>query len=100
LHNLFCATGDGFKSWVLWFLLLGLPIASSTFSSVVFVCTWVLSFSSLVPLLGVFHLFIYLFIYLSWLYFKYVWGHNFYQGCVCQKNKHPSCEFFQLNTRQ
>jgi hypothetical protein len=62
LHNLFCATGDRFKSCVSWFLLLGLPIVSSALLSVVFAWISVLSFSSLVPLLGVFHLFIYLFI--------------------------------------
>jgi hypothetical protein len=41
------------------FSLLGLPIVSSALLSVVFAWISVLSFSSLVPLLGVFHLFIY-----------------------------------------
>jgi hypothetical protein len=36
LHNLLCATGDGFRSSVLCFLLLGLPIVCSALSGVVF----------------------------------------------------------------
>ncbi len=36
LHNLFQTTGDGFRSYVLCFLLLGLPIVGSALSGVVF----------------------------------------------------------------
>jgi hypothetical protein len=63
LHNLLCATGDGFRSSVLCFLLLGLPIVCSALSGVVF-C---LDFSPFFFLL-LFHCQVFLpsFIYLVW----------------------------------
>ncbi len=54
---------------------------SSALLSVVFVWTSVLSFSSLVSLQGFFHLFI----YLSWLYCKYVRGPNFIKVVFAKK---------------
>ncbi len=71
LHDLFCAYGDGFRSQVLGFLLLGLPIMCFALSGVVFCLDFNPLFFSLVPLLGVFPL---LFIYLcSQPYDEIVW---------------------------
>ncbi len=42
LHDLFCATSDGFRSKVLCFLLLRLPIVRSTLSGVFFCCAPIL----------------------------------------------------------
>jgi hypothetical protein len=62
LHNLLCATSDGFKSWVSCFFLLRLPIVCSTFSSVIIYLDFdQLFFFSLIPLQG---FFLYLFIHL------------------------------------
>jgi hypothetical protein len=36
LHNLLCATSDGFRSYVSWFLLLGLPIVHFVLLGVIF----------------------------------------------------------------
>ncbi len=58
-HNLFRATGDGFRSWVSWFLLLRFPIVCFVLLGVIFCLDFgPFFFSSLVPLLGVIYLFI------------------------------------------
>jgi hypothetical protein len=61
VHNLLRAIGDGIRSYVSCFLLLRLPVVCFALSRVVFCLDFSLSFffSSIVPLLGVFHLFIY-----------------------------------------
>jgi hypothetical protein len=62
LHDLLRATRDGFRSYVSCFLLLGLPIVRYALPGVVFgLDLGSFIFSSLVPLPGVFHSFIYLF---------------------------------------
>ncbi len=61
LHNLLCVIDDGFRSQVLCFLFLGLPIVCSTFSSGVFCLEFgPFFFSFLVLFPNVFHLFNYL----------------------------------------
>jgi hypothetical protein len=60
LLNLLRATGDGFKSYVSCFLLLGLPSRFCNFGCGLLFGLWSFLFSSLVPLPGVFPLFIYL----------------------------------------
>ncbi len=67
---------------------------SSALSSVIFVWTSVLSFSSLVSLQGVFHLFIYLFILVV---LQVCVGTQLYQGCVCQKK--PTPKFVSFPTK-
>jgi hypothetical protein len=65
LHNLLHATGDGFRSQVLGFLLLGVLIMSFAFLGVIFCLDFkpFFFFPCIVAFLGVFPLFIYLFIY-------------------------------------
>jgi hypothetical protein len=68
-HDLLHAIGDGFRSKVLCFLLLGLPNVRSTLSGVVFCLDFSPFFlSSFVPLLGVFPLFIYLLFFFNTIY--------------------------------
>jgi hypothetical protein len=60
LHDLLRATGDEFRSKVLCFLLLGLPhVVFCNLGCDVLFGIWSFLFSSLVPLLDVFPLFIY-----------------------------------------
>jgi hypothetical protein len=63
LHDLLHATGEEFKSYVIWFLLKGLPILCFVLLSVVFCLDFHFFSPSLVPLSDVFSLFYFILFY-------------------------------------